>query len=79
MSRYTEIVVQYTTGFNPLKMPMLIKQATASAVKNLLGMGGGSTGMKSFSGGGASVAFQDNFLDPNIQRMLQSYVAVRTY
>lgn len=79
MERYTEIVVQYTTGFNPIQLPALIKRATAAAVKNLLGMGGGATGIKSFKGAGASVEFQADALDLNIQRMLEPFVAMRTY
>lgn len=79
MERYTEIVIQYTCGFNPLAMPALVKRATAAGVKNLLGMGGGATGLKSFSGGGVSVSFNADALDNNIKRTLEPFVAVRTY
>lgn len=79
MERYTEIVIQYTCGFNPLAIPPLVKRATAAAVKNLLGMGGGATGIKSFSGGGVSVQFGADALDDNIKRTLEPFVAVRTY
>lgn len=79
MERYTEIVVQYTSGFNPLALPSTLKQAVASAVKNILGMGGGATGMRAFRAGKASVEFTPDLLDENIKRQLESFVAVRAY
>ena len=78
MERYTEIVIQYTAGFNPLALPALIKRATVAAVKNLLPTGG-ATGIKTLSGGGVNISFGADMLDDNIKRMLEAYVATRTY
>lgn len=79
LERYTEILVQYTSGFNPLAIPATIKQACASAVKNMLGMGGGATGLTSFRQGKASVEFGTDLLDDNIKRQLESFTAARAY
>lgn len=77
LSQYTEIVIQYNSGFNPLSMPPAIKHATASLVRNLLSRGGGATGLKSFSAGRIRADFTDDLIDKNIQNMLQAYRTAR--
>lgn len=77
LSQYTEVVIKYNSGFNPLAMPPAIKHATASLVRNLLSRGGGATGLKSFQAGRISASFTDDLIDVNIQNMLQAYRTAR--
>lgn len=74
MSQYTEIVITYNTGWNPLSMPNGIKQATVAVVKNALSRGGGTTGLRSMSGKGmVNVTFSDDLIDPTVERWLDKF------
>jgi len=77
LSQYTEVVIQYNSGFDPRKMPPAIKHSTASLVRNLLARGGGATGLKSFGAGRIKAEFTDELIDVNIQNMLQAYRTAR--
>jgi hypothetical protein len=77
LSQYTEVVIQYNSGFDPRAMPPAIKHATASLVRNLLSRGGGATGLKSFSAGKIRAEFTEELIDVNIQNLLQAYRTVR--
>ncbi len=77
LSQYTEVVIQYNSGFDPRRMPPAIKHATASLVRNLLSRGGGATGLKSFQAGRIRAEFTDDLIDVNIQNMLQAYRTAR--
>lgn len=81
LQRYSEIVVQYNSGYDPTRMPRQIKMACAAITKNLMAKGGGTTGILSQSLGRSafSVTMGPDVIDPNIQRILQSFVAVRAY
>jgi hypothetical protein len=78
LSQYTEVVIQYTSGFSPFRLPNAVKHATASLVRNLLSRGGGATGLKGFGAGRIRAEFTDELIDVNIQNMLQAYRTVRT-
>jgi hypothetical protein len=77
LSQYTEVVIQYNSGFNPYAMPPAIKHATASLIRNLLSRGGGATGLKGFQAGRIRAEFTDDLIDVNIQNLLQAYRTVR--
>lgn len=77
LSQYTEILITYNSGFDPLRMPNAIKHATASLVRNLLARGGGATGLTSFGAGRIRAGFTDDIIDVNIQNMLQAYRTFR--
>jgi hypothetical protein len=81
LERYTEIIFTYNSGYNPARMPVKIKQATAALVKNLMMRGSGTTGMRSFNLGksGISAQFDPDVIDENIQRMLAAFVSTRHY
>jgi hypothetical protein len=78
LSQYTEVVVQYNSGFAPSRMPNAVKHGTASLVRNLLARGGGATGLTSFGAGKIRAEFTDDLIDQNIQNMLQAYRTVRS-
>lgn len=77
LSQYTEVMIKYNSGFDPLNMPSAIKNSTASLVRNLLARGGGATGLKSFSAGRIRAEFTDDLIDVNIQNALQAYRTAR--
>lgn len=81
MERYTEVVFVYTAGYDPTNIPITIKRACATAVKNALAKGCGTLGMTSFSmaGAGITAQFSADILDPTTKMMLQPYVSVRLY
>jgi len=78
LSQYTEVLITYNSGFDPLAMPRAIKHATASLVRNLLSRGGGATGLKGFGAGRIRAEFTEDLIDVNIQNMLAAYRTVRT-
>jgi hypothetical protein len=78
LSQYTEVLITYNAGFDPLRLPNAIKHATASLVRNLLVRGGGATGLKGFGAGRIRAEFTDELIDINIQNMLLAYKTVRT-
>jgi hypothetical protein len=80
LQRYSEIIVTYNSGYDPRYLPRLLKNATAAAVKNLIAKGG-TTGIINQNLGRAAfnVTLGPDVIDPVIERMLRSFVAVRAY
>ena len=79
LSQYTEVFVQYNTGFDPRDMPKGIKHACAALIKNFLSRGGGTTGMKSFSVWRVSGQFTDDMIDPTVDKFLTPFKTVLAY
>jgi hypothetical protein len=79
LSQYSEIFVSYNSGFDPTNMPRQIKHACASLIKNFLSRGGGATSVTDLSMGyhGIHATFTPDLIDPNIDRILQSFRTVR--
>jgi len=81
LQKYSELALVYNSGFDPRKMPRGIKFATAMIVKNLLGKGGGTTGLLSvsMSRSGANVTMMPDVIDPTIDAMLAPFKNIRSY
>jgi len=80
MSQYTEMMIIYNSGYDPLNMPPAIKNATAALVKNFLSRGGGTTGIKGINAAGSvNVMFTDDLIDPTIARWLDAYKNIIAY
>lgn len=81
LQRYSEVLMVYTSGYNPNRMPRPIKQVCAALVKNALGKGDGTTGLMSLSmgRGAANATFQAKLVDPTLDAMLQPFRTVRAY
>lgn len=80
LSQYTELVVVYNAGFDPLHMPSGIKQATAMLVRNFLSRGGGTTGLTSMTiPDTANISFTENLIDSTIDRILDPYKNIIAY
>lgn len=86
MSQYTEVVVTYNAGYAPIHIPGVqsipnaIKQACIGLVKNYLARAGGTFGIKSISAGGnINYTFDDNDVDPTIERYLMNYRTIICY
>lgn len=79
LSQYTEVFIQYNSGFDPRDMPKSIKHACAALCKNFLSRGGGTTGMKSFSVWRVSGQFTDDMIDPTVDRLLRPFSTVLAY
>lgn len=80
LGQYTEIVVQYNSGFDPTNMPRAIKQACAMLVRNFLSRGGGTTGLRSITTSGtANVSFTPDLIDTTIASMLDPFRTVMAY
>jgi len=78
MSQYTEIIVCYNSGYNPLQMPNPIKQATAMLVGNFLARP--ASGVKGVSIPGAmNVTLTDDLIDTTIDNMLMRFKNVIAY
>lgn len=79
LQRYSEIWVQYNSGFDPRYMPRAIKYACVAIVKNLLAKGG-TTGQVSFSlaRSGANLTMMPEVIDPTIDAMLGPFKNVRS-
>ena len=73
LSSYTEVIVTYNAGFNPIGMPNNIKMATAALVKNFITRSGGVTGLNSYSAGRIHAAFTPNLVDPTIEQWLRFF------
>lgn len=80
MQRYTEIIVIYNSGWNPLAMPMPIKLATAALTKNLISKGG-VTGLNSMNLGksGTNISMQQALIDPTVDQFLSPFKSIRAY
>jgi len=81
LQRYSEIIITYTTGYDPRYLPKLLKNATASLVKNMMLRGSGTTNILSQSVGRAAfnVTVTPDIVDPNLVRMLQPFCVTRAY
>ena len=80
MSMYTEILIVYSSGYDPFNMPPAIKQACAALVRNYLSRGGGVTGLKSMTAAGTvNVSFSEELIDPTTMRLLQPYCNIIAY
>jgi hypothetical protein len=79
LQRYSEILITYTSGWNPLAMPPIVKQVCAAIVKNAMLRGDGTTGMMtmSISKGGVNTSFSPQLIDPTLDRLLTPYKNVR--
>jgi hypothetical protein len=80
LSQYSEIVVCYDSGFDPLNMPRAVKQACAMLVKNFLSRGGGTTGLRSITTSGtANISFSPDLIDTTVDRILDPYKSMMAY
>lgn len=83
LQAYSEILILYNSGYNPLKMPPIIKSICASVVKNMMLRGNSTTSMMSMRLGGgksgASATFSQTLIDPTLDRMLTPFKTVRAY
>ena len=80
MSQYTEIMIIYNSGYDPLNMPPAIKQACAAITRNALARAGGTTGIKSLiAAGTVNVSFSDELIDPTVERWLAPYKNIIAY
>jgi hypothetical protein len=79
LQRYSEILIVYTSGFDPNAMPPGIKLATACLVKNALAKGDGTTALTSMSlsRSGASFGFMPgSIIDPTVDGLLLPFKKV---
>lgn len=77
---FSEIVIVYNAGYDPLNMPRPIKQATAMLVRNFLSRGGGTTGLRSINTAGtANISFSPDLIDTTVDRMLDPFKNVIAY
>lgn len=76
LSQYSEILITYNAGFNPLDLPASLKHATAALVRNLLGRAGGTTGLKSLTSGRVNAQFSDDLVDTTVDRWLTKFMTV---
>lgn len=77
LTNYSEIDIRYNSGFDPRRLPSVLKQACAAVVKNALARGGDTPGLKSISGAGRiGLAFSDELIDPTTDRRLTAYKTV---
>ena len=80
LGQYTEIVIVYNSGYDPLNMPRPIKQACALLIRNFLSRGGGTTGLRSITTAGtANVSFTPDLVDTTIERILDPYKNIIAY
>ena len=80
LSQYTEAIVVYNSGYDPLHMPPAIKNSTAALTRNFLARGGGTTGIRALSTAGAvNVTFTEELIDDTIKRWLAPYTTVIAY
>lgn len=80
LQRYSEILIQYNSGYDPRRMPPGVKRVCASLVKRALASGG-VTGLMNLSVAkmGANASFYQKWIDPVLDGMLQPYRVVRAY
>jgi hypothetical protein len=81
LQRYSEAIFIWNAGFDPRKMPPMIKQVCAALVKNALLKGDGTTALMSYrlAKSGAGGASYPQLLDPTLDRALVPYRNVRAY
>lgn len=79
-NQFTEVVITYNAGFNPMAVPNAIKHACVGLVKNWLARGGGTFGLNSISAAGTvNYSFNVADVDPTIQRFLLNYCNIIAY
>lgn len=81
LQRYSEAILVWNAGFDPLNMPRTIKFVCAAIVKNALAKGDGTTAMMNFqlAKSGANATFYKTLIDPTLDRMLTPFRNVRAY
>jgi hypothetical protein len=81
LQKYSEVIMTYNSGFDPLNLPYTLKHVCAALTKNIMAKGAGTTGMTSMSLGksGMSVQTMQQLIDPNLDQLLTPYKAVRSY
>jgi hypothetical protein len=81
LQKYSEVIMQYNSGYDPNAMPNAIKYVCAAMVKNALAKGDGTTAMLSFNmaQSGANATFANSLIDPTLQSFLQPFCSVRCY
>lgn len=70
LQAYSEILVIYNTGFNPLAMHPTIKAATAMVVQNLLSRPNTGTLSINLKSSGLTTSYSQDIVDPVIKKML---------
>jgi hypothetical protein len=73
-TRFSEIEVTYTSGFDPCNMPRNIKQATANVVKNMLTKPIPGVKSASFSDAAMNLSYSATYMDPWTQSLLAPFV-----
>ena len=77
MTRYTEIIATYNSGYDPTNMPPRVKMACAHIVRNLLVRAGGVTGIKSLNAvGSLNAAFDESLIDDTVANLLRNFTNV---
>ena len=76
LSSYTEVLVKYNAGFNPIALPNNIKMACAALVKNFIIRAGGATSLTGYDAGRIHAQFTPDLIDTNIQQWLKFYAHV---
>jgi hypothetical protein len=76
MAQYTEVIIEYNSGYDPRNMPRAIKHACAALVKNFIARGGGVTSITNYSAGKIHASFTQALIDPTIELFLNSYKKV---
>lgn len=81
LQRYSEVMLIYNSGWNPLAMPRIIKHVCASVVKNALAQGDATTFLTglSMAKSGLNIRFNGGLLDPTLSAMLTPFKNVRSY
>lgn len=81
LQRYTEVILTYNSGYNPLQMPWQIKHVCAAVVKNAMAKGSGTTGMLTMTlrDSGFNATMSPLLLDATLHNMLTPFINVRTY
>lgn len=81
LQRYAEVLMIYTSGYDPRNMPPIIKLICASIVKNAMAKGNATTAMTALSMGrsGTNFQFYNDLIDPVLSRMLTPFRTVRGY
>ena len=81
LQRYSEVLITYNSGWNPLSMPRMVKHVCASLVKNALTQGDATTFLTSMrlNKSGAGYTFNSGgIIDPVLHNALTPYRNVRT-
>lgn len=77
LSQYTEILMIYNAGFDPLNIPVAIKQACARLIFNF--MAAPSTNIQSFSVGNLHHQFTPGLVDSTVEYLLMPFRTVQAF